>query len=208
MNAQQRILPYTSVFIKLLKGPVEYVEKSTWEKLIQYKVELTSFILQLGLALVLDEQDGYAYIKHYPFEEDENPVSWIQRRALTYEESVMLVLLREMMAEFEVGEATNRELIKKRREIKEYAELFFKENASRVKFLKEIDRLIDKAEENGFLDKTETSELADEQKFRIKKIIKAKVSSEELDHFYQQLVRHKETSEAIESIPDLSGQEL
>jgi hypothetical protein len=194
MSSQQKILPYTSVFIKLLKGPVEYVEKSTWERLIQYKVELTGFLLQMGLALVLDEQDGYAYIKHQPFEEDENPVSWIQRRSLTYEESVMLVLLREMMAEFEVGEATNRELIKKRREIKEYAELFFKENASRVKFLKEIDRLIDKAEENGFLDKTEHHELADEQKFRIRKIIKAKVSSEELDHFYQQLVRIKEES--------------
>ena len=108
MSTQQRILPYTSVFVKLLKGPVEYVEKSTWEKLIQYKVELTSFLLQMGLALVLDEQDGYAYIKHYPFEEDENPVSWIQRRSLTYEESVMMILLREMMAEFEVGEATNR----------------------------------------------------------------------------------------------------
>jgi hypothetical protein len=58
--------------------------------------------------------------------------------------------------------------------------------------------LIDKAEENGFLDKTETSDLADEQKFRIKKIIKAKVSSEELDHFYQQLVRVKEAKETNE----------
>ena len=104
----------------------------------------------------------------------------------------MLVLLREMMAEFEVSEATTRELIKKRREIKEYAELFFKENASRVKFLKEIDRLIDKAEENGFLDKTENHDIADEQKFRIKKIIKARVSSEELDQFYQQLQQYKE----------------
>jgi len=195
MNTQQKIAPYTSVFIKLLKGPVEYVEKTTWERLIQYKVELTAFLLQLGLALVLDEQDGYAYLKHYPIEEDENPVTWVQRRALTYEESVMLVLLREMMAEFEVGEATNRELIKKRREIKEYAELFFKENASRVKFLKEIDRLIDKAEENGFLDKTEQHDLADEQKFRIKKIIKAKVGSEELEMFYQHLQRVKETKE-------------
>lgn len=205
MNTQQKILPYTSVFIKLLKGPIEYVEKSTWEKLIQYKVELTTFLQQLGLTLVLDEQDGYAYVKHLQTEEEDNPVTWIQRRALTYEESVMLVLLREMMAEFEVGEATNRELIKKRREIKEYAELFFKENASRVKFLKEIDRLIDKAEENGFLDKTEHHDLADEQKFRIKKIIKAKVSSEELDLFYQQLQRVKEVKE---SSLDLSGQSL
>jgi len=167
------------------------VEKTTWEKLIEYKAGLTGFLQQLGLTLVLDEQDGYAYIKHTLSEDEEAPVTWIQRRSLTYEESVMLVLLREMMAEFEVGEATNRELIKKRREIKEYAELFFKENASRVKFLKEIDRLIDKAEENGFLDKTETHDLADEQKFRIKKIIKAKVNSEELDVFYQQLQRIK-----------------
>lgn len=201
----QKILPYTPVFIKLLKGPIEYVEKSTWEKLIQYKAELTTFLQQLGLTLVLDEQDGYAYVKHLQTEEEDNPVTWIQRRALTYEESIMLVLLREMMAEFEVGEATNRELIKKRREIKEYAELFFKENASRVKFLKEIDRLIDKAEENGFLDRTENHDLADEQKFRIKKIIKAKVSSEELDIFYQQLQRVKDVKE---SKLDLSGQSL
>ena len=200
MNTQHKILPYTSVFIKLLKGPIEYVEKSTWEKLVQYKAELTTFLPQLGLALVLDEQDGYAYVKHLQTDEEENPVTWIQRRSLTYEESVMLVLLREMMAEFEVGEATNRELIKKRREIKEYAELFFKENASRVKFLKEIDRLIDKAEENGFLDKTEHHDLADEQKFRIKKIIKAKVSSEELDQFYQQLQRFKEIKESNLSV--------
>lgn len=195
MNPQQKILPYTSVFIKLLKGPIEYVEKSAWEKLIQYKSELTGFLLQLGLTLVLDEQDGYAYVKHTLNDEEDSAVTWIQRRSLTYEESVMLVLLREMMAEFEVGEATNRELIKKRREIKEYAELFFKENASRVKFLKEIDRLIDKAEENGFLDKTEHHDLADEQKFRIKKIIKAKVSSEELDAFYMQLQRFKEVKD-------------
>ena len=195
MSTQQKILPYTSVFIKLLKGPIEYVEKSPWEKLIQYKVELTGFLQQLGLSLVLDELDGYAYLKHTQTDEEDASVTWIQRRSLTYEESVMLVLLREMMAEFEVGEATNRELIKKRREIKEYAELFFKENASRVKFLKEIDRLIDKAEENGFLDKTENHDLADEQKFRIKKIIKAKVSSEELDVFYQQLQRIKEEKE-------------
>ncbi len=134
-------LPYTAFFIKLLKGPIEYLEKSSWEKLIQYKTELVSFLQQLGLILVLDEQDGYAYIKHLVAEEDETiNISWIQRRALTYDESVLLVLLREMMAEFEQGEVTKPRVNKKRREIKEYAELFFRENASRVKFLKDIDR--------------------------------------------------------------------
>lgn len=195
MIPQQKILPYTSVFIKLLKGPVEYIEKSAWENLIQYKTELTTFLQQLGLTLIFDEQDGYACVKHTISEEADRSVSWIQRRALTYEESIMLVLLREMMAEFEIGEATVRELSKKRREIKEYAEMFFKEKASRVRFLKDIDRLIDKAEENGFLDKTENHDIADEQKFRIKKVIKAKVTSEDLDAFYQQLLKVKERKE-------------
>lgn len=187
---QEKMLPHTGVFIKLLKGPVEYLEKSTWEKLIQYKTELIPFLQQLGLILVLDEQDGYAYVKHPANEDESGGVSWIQRRAHTYEESVMLVLLRDMMAEFEVGEATTRELIKKRREIKEYAELFFKENASRVKMLKEIDRLIEKTEESGFLERSENHDIADEQKFRIKKIIKAKVDSEVLEQFKQQLKDH------------------
>ena len=78
-------------------------------------------------------------------------------------------------------------MIKKGREIKDYAELFFKENASRVKFLKDIDRYIDKAHENGFLEITEQHEISDEQRFRIKKIIKARVGSEELDAFAEQL---------------------
>ena len=189
---QTPILPYTSVFIKLLKGPIEYVEVSAWEKLIQYKTELIGFLRQLGLLLVLDENDGYAYITHAHQEEEESSITWMQRRALSYEESTLLVLLREMMSEFELSEATQRELIKKRREIKEYIELFYKQNASRVKLLKEIDRLINRIEELGFLQLVEDNEKIDEQRFRIRKIIKAKVGSDFLEEFYNQLLQNSQ----------------
>lgn len=190
MSQPTKILPYTSVFVKLLKGPVEYLERAAWEKLLLYKKELIQFLQQLGLQLVIDEEDGYAYLRHIVDEEDETGVTWMQRRAFSYDESVLLILLREMMAEFEIGEVTSRELVKKRREIREYAELFFKENMSRVKFMKELDRLIDKAEENGFLDKIEDHEMMDEQKYRIKKLIKAKVDSEVLEQFKDKLTEH------------------
>lgn len=182
------ILPYTSAFIKLLKGPVEYLDKTVWEIILQYQAELTRFLQQLGLILVLDKEDGYAYLEQIKLDEEDTTAGWIRRTALTYDESVLLILLREMMAEFEVGEVTNRELVKKRREIKEYAELFFRENASRVKFIRELDRLIDKAEELGFLAKVEDHELFDEQKFRVKKIIKARVDNEVLENFKLQLI--------------------
>ena len=184
------ILPFTPVLIKLLKGPVEYLEKGAWEQLLQYQVELTRFLQQLGLVLVLEKDDGYAYLEQQRLDEEENVVGWVRRIQLGYEESILLVLLRDMMAEFEVGEAGARELIKKRREIKEYAELFFKENPSRVKFIRDLDRLIDKVEELDFIEKVENAEPADEQKFRIKKIIKARVDHEILENFKQQLTEH------------------
>jgi Domain of unknown function (DUF4194) len=191
MTDDSKISPYTPVFIRLLKSPVEYLDKSLWERLLQYRKELTAFLLPLGLALVLDEQDGYAYLRHNSTEEDAGEISWIQRRPYTYDESILLVLLREMISEFEVGDSTSRELVRKRREIKEYAELFFKENASRMKFLKEMDRIIDKMEEYGWVQMTEPHDIPDEQRFRIKKIIKAKVDSEVLEQFYEQLQQHR-----------------
>ncbi|HEY4208325.1 MAG TPA: DUF4194 domain-containing protein [Puia sp.] len=184
------VLPYTPVLIKLLKGPVEYLEKGAWEQLLQYQTELTRFLQQLGLVLVLEKDDGYAYLEQQRLDEDENVAGWVRRIQLGYDESILLVLLRDMMAEFEVGEAGARELIKKRREIKEYAELFFKENPSRVKFIRDLDRLIDKVEELDFIVKVENAEAADEQKFRIKKIIKARVDHEILENFKQQLTEH------------------
>jgi len=187
---KQTILPYTPVLIKLLKGPVEYLEKGSWEQLLQYQTELTRFLQQLGLLLVLEKEDGYAYLEQQRLDEEENVAGWVRRIQLGYEESILLVLLRDMMAEFEVGEAGARELVKKRREIKEYAELFFKENPSRVKFIRDLDRLIDRVEELDFLEKVENAELQDEQKFRIKKIIKAKVDHEILENFKQQLTEH------------------
>jgi len=190
MPDKHTILPYTPALIKLLKGPVEYLEKGAWEQLLQYQVELTKFLQQLGLVLVLEKDDGYAYLEQQRLDEEESVAGWVRRVQLGYEESVLLVLLRDMMAEFEVGEASSRELIKKRREIKEYAELFFKENPSKVKFIRDLDRLIDRVEELAFIEKVERADLSDDEKFRIKKIIKAKVDHEILENFKNQLTQH------------------
>jgi len=190
MPDKHTILPYTPVLIKLLKGPVEYLEKSAWEQLLQYQVELTRFLQQLGLMLVLEKDDGYAYLEQLRLDEEENVAGWVRRVQLGYEESILLVLLRDMMAEFEVGDAGARELIKKRREIKEYAELFFKENPSRVKFIRDLDRLIDRVEELDFIEKVEAADLPDEEKFRIKKIIKARVDHDILENFKNQLTQY------------------
>lgn len=189
-DIKNELLPYTNLLIKLMRGTVEYVDKTAWEQLLRYQTELVVFLQQLGLLLIIDKEDGYAYLEQIRLNDDDHTIGWMRRTPLTYDESVMLVLLRDIMADFEVGEATNRELIKKQREIKEYAELFFKENISRVRFVKELDKLIDKVQDLGFLELLENNEVSDERKFRIKKLIKARVDNEVLANFKQQLEDH------------------
>ncbi len=75
-NEKQRILPFTGALIKLLKGPVEYLEKSLWEQLLQYQAELTVFLQQLGLVLILEKDDGYAYVEQLKLDEEENTAGW------------------------------------------------------------------------------------------------------------------------------------
>src|SRR5260221_7785395 len=142
---KQPILPYTPVFIKLLKGPVEYLEKTAWEQLLQYQAELTRFLQQLGLVLVLEKDDGYAYLEQTRLDEEENVAGWVRRIQLGYEESILLVLLRDMVAEFEVGEACPREFIQKTREIEECAALFLLQYPRRPNFIRHLDRRIDRA---------------------------------------------------------------
>jgi hypothetical protein len=189
-NEKIAILPYTSVFIRLLKGPVEYLEKPAWDQLLQYQTELSRLLQQLGLILLLDKDDGYAYVEQIRLDDEDSVAGWFRRTPLGYEESILLVLLRDMMVEFELGEAGARELIRKRREIKEYAELFFKENPSRVKFIRDLDRLIDRVTDLDFLEKVASHDLPDEEKFRVKKIIKARVDNDILENFKQQLIEH------------------
>lgn len=192
--ADYKTLPYAGVLARLLKGPVEYLDKAHWETLLQYQTQLNSFLLQLGLKLILEKDDGYAYVEQVKDDAGDPVVSWIHRRSLTYDESVLLVLLRSLMVDFEMGEITSRELIKKRRELKEAAEDFFKENASRVRFIRDLDRLIDRVCELGFLDKWEEAELLDEQRFRIKKWIKHRVDGEVLEDFRKRLTHFKQSA--------------
>jgi hypothetical protein len=192
--ADYKTLPYAPVLARLLKAPVEYLDKTYWETLLQYQMQLNSFLLQLGLKLILEKDDGYAFVEQVKDDAGDPVVSWMHRRTLTYDESVLLILLRSLMADFEMGEITSRELIKKRRELKDAAEDFFKENASRVRFIRDLDKLIDRVCELGFLEKWEEAELLDEQRFRIKKWIKHRVDNEVLEDFRKRLTSFQQSA--------------
>ena len=58
--------------IRLLQGGVyEDDDKDTWSILLTDESDLADYFCQIGLALVIDREEGLAYLKQ--FDEDEGP---------------------------------------------------------------------------------------------------------------------------------------
>ena len=91
------------VLVALLKGVVyRDTHEKTWAHLQQQIPEVRDYFAKIGLVAVVDEAEGYAFLRSRPDSEDgEDAIPrLIPRRALSYQESLLLALLRKKLAEF------------------------------------------------------------------------------------------------------------
>src|SRR5580700_5889653 len=113
------------VLVSLMKG-VTCLENdpALWQSLLQLQERVREYIAVLGLELVLDEAEGYAYIRQRPVGEGEQELPrLVPRRQLSYPVSLLLALLRKKMAEFDAMSSETR-LILSREDIIELMRLF------------------------------------------------------------------------------------
>ena len=112
----------------------------------------------------------------------------MQRRPLTYDLSLVCVLLREWMDEFEASDTETANLYITARQFRERIELFFKEKANELKFVKELNRHLDQCEKMGFIKMISRGKSnPDDNRYEVKRIIKARITNEELTQFKAQL---------------------
>lgn len=139
--------------ISLLKG-VLYQENDTslWQALIQLQARVRDHISVLGLELVFDEAEGYAFLRARPAPEEESAKlpRLVARRPLSFPVSLLLALLRKKLAEFDAsGDATR--LILSRDEIVELVRVFLPDSSNEAKLIDQIDTHLNKIIELGFL---------------------------------------------------------
>ena len=95
----------SAIVIPLLKG-VLYQEGdgALWNALINLQSRVRDYVAVLGLELVLDEAEGYAFLRSRAEEEDDpgpKQPRLIARRPLSFPVSLLLALLRKKLAEFD-----------------------------------------------------------------------------------------------------------
>jgi hypothetical protein len=98
----------SALVIGLLKN-VLYREgdAAEWNALVQLQARVRDYVSVLGLDLVLDESEGYAFLRSRT-DGDEDAATTklprlIARRPLSFPVSLLLALLRKKLAEFDAG---------------------------------------------------------------------------------------------------------
>src|SRR5690606_35640130 len=98
-SLEQNITPYSKAIVRLLKSPVERTS-TIWDDIINYQTEIQEYINQIGLELIVKKDEGFAFVRQ--FEDGEgNTLGLITRRQIGFETSIVLIVLRQSLEEFD-----------------------------------------------------------------------------------------------------------
>ena len=193
--SNQKTEVYASVIIRLLQSVIYDDDRKYWNDVLNHETSVRDYFSKIGIELILNRQDGFAYLKQIEFAEDDKtrPIQLIRKTPLTYEVSLLCVLLREWLDESEVKMSGDK-LFVTGRQIKERVDLFFRDKANRKRLLDKFDSLIKTARELGFLYLNKEEPLnTDNNQYEVKKIIKAKINNEKLEELKDKLKQHVES---------------
>ncbi len=176
------------VLIALMRGVTDREnDPGLWQALVNLQARVRDQVAMLGLELILDEAEGYAYLRQQPVRDGEPELPrLVPRRQLGYHVSLLLALLRKKLAEFDAMGGESR-LILGRDEIVEMMRLFLPDTANQVRLFERIDSQINRIVEMGFLRRLRGRD----EHFEVRRILRAFVDAQWLSEFEQRLAAYR-----------------
>lgn len=176
---------------QLMKGVVyRDTHDRAWEHLLQLQPRVRDHVAVLGLQVVIDESEGYAFLRQQPAEEAgddrKNPLPrLVPRRSLSFHVSLLLALLRKKLAEFDAHGGDSR-LMLTRAQIAEMVRVFMPATSNEARLMDQIDAHIHKAVDLGYLREARSAE----QTYEVRRILKAFVDGQWLADFDARLAEY------------------
>ncbi len=179
---------FSLVLIALMKG-VLYQEQDAalWQQLLELQARVRDHVALLGLELMLDEAEGYAWLRTREAGDQETELPrLVNRRQLSYPVSLLIALLRRKLAEFDAGAGDTR-LILSRDEVVEMMRTFLPPGSTETRLVDQIDAHINKVIELGFVRRLR----GQEQMIEVRRILKAFVDAQWLSEFDARLQTYR-----------------
>lgn len=184
-----------AAIIRLMQGVVyRELDEDTWLTLVRSGAEVREHFASIGVDVVVDDVEGYAYLRTRPDGEDEEPLPrLVRRRTLTYNVSLLLVLLRKRLLEFETSGSEGR-LVLTREQILEMFRVFQADSSNEARIVDHAERTIAKAVELGFLRPLR----GQSEHWEVRRILKAYVDAQTLSDFAEKLKQYAGTGASDE----------
>ena len=180
---------FSRILVGLMKG-VQYQETDPrlWQQLLSLQGRVRDFVSILGLTLMLDEAEGYAWLRtREPAEGEEALPRLVSRRQLSYPVSLILALLRRKLAESDAGGGDTR-LILSRDQIVEVVRTFLPDGVNEARLVDQIDAHLNKIVDLGFIRRLR----GQEQMIEVRRILKAFIDAQWLNEFDSRLREYQE----------------
>lgn len=183
---------FASIVIRLLRGPM-YDEESLWSALLIHKQKVSAYLGKVGLKLNIHEADGFAFVNQPDGAEDEESLPrLIRRMPLTFEVSLLSVILREELEAFDAGNTESRKLFMTKSQLRGRIAIYYKEKTDQTRLYRELDKHINKVKELGFLKELPAKENR-ESLYEVSRIIKAKIDPAFLEEFKEKMKNYVNT---------------
>lgn len=180
---------WSGVAVRLLQGVLYHDDnEQNWEILLRHVTILSDYFSKLGLLLVVDEADAMAYLRQ--FDEEEWPADYpeiprlFRRQPLTYETTLLCVLLRDELRRFEEQEVFSDRCIIAQSELLPVWQAFFRAEQDPVKLNRQLGTALRKLEDMKFVKQFEK----EPPTWEVRRILKARVPLGDLEKLRQALV--------------------
>lgn len=185
--------------IALMKGVVfRQDDERLFHQLDEGQIAIRDYVRVLGLELVIDDSEGYAWLKTREPEEGQTPLPrLVGRRRLSYPVSLIIALLRKKMAESDAAGQDTR-LILSVEDIADMVKVFLPSGSNEARFLDKINTHLNRIADLGFIRRLK----GQKDRIEVVRILKAFVDAQWLHEFDDRLREYIEHSTSEKDILD------
>jgi len=187
--------------IALMKGVVyRDTHEQAWQHVHRLRPQLIDHMAVLGLDVIVDEAEGWAYLRARPDDPEQPLPRLIPRHKLSLPQSLLLALLRKALLEFDATDGVGR-LVLSRERIVADLRTFLADSPNEARLVDQVDATIGKVVDLGYLRPVKGSSGANAE-FEVRRIIKAFIDGQWLHEFDARL---QEYAVSLGVIQDQSG---
>lgn len=173
-----------SAIIRLMQGVVyRESDEETWLALDRFAPAVRDHFWVIGVDVIVDDSEGYAFLRSRPESDDDEALPrLVRRRSLSYNVSLLLVLLRKRLVEFETAGGEGR-LVLTTEQIIDVLRVFQEESTNEARVVEQAERTIAKASEFGFL----RAMRGQPGHWEVRRVLKAYVDAQTMSDFAAKL---------------------